>query len=48
MVCEREEPATLTIERDRVQLELMNQQLDRMARRYFRDIQRVAFIEIRL
>ncbi|MCZ6720462.1 MAG: peptidylprolyl isomerase [Proteobacteria bacterium] len=48
MVCEREEPAELTIDRDRVQVELTNRRLERMARRYLRDIRRVAFIEIRL
>jgi peptidyl-prolyl cis-trans isomerase SurA len=50
MVCDRTEPeaAEQRIDPESVREELAEQRLDQAARRYLRDLRRVAFIDIRL
>jgi len=50
MVCERRDPAGLTTDtdRDRIAENLEQERLERLARRYLRDLRKEAFVEVRL
>ena len=48
MVCERFEAPSLVPSRQEVRVSLANQQIERVARTYMRDLRRAAFVDIRL
>ena len=48
MVCERHNPAAESPQRDQIAQELQRERLDRLARRYLRDLRKDAFVEVRL
>ena len=48
MVCDRNEPESLTPPREEVAERLEQEQIDRLARRYLRDLRKNAFVEVRL
>lgn len=48
MVCDRRDPAGLVPEREQISERLQNERLDRLARRYLRDLRKQAFVEVRL
>jgi peptidyl-prolyl cis-trans isomerase SurA len=48
MVCDRNEPEPLTSPREDVAERLEQEQIDRLARRYLRDLRKEAFVEVRL
>lgn len=47
MVCKREVPGESLPEREEIARDLRNEQLDRMQRRYLRDLRNAAYIEVR-
>jgi peptidyl-prolyl cis-trans isomerase SurA len=48
MVCDRSEPPPETAPREEIAERLEQEQIDRLARRYLRDLRKEAFIEVRL
>jgi peptidyl-prolyl cis-trans isomerase SurA len=48
MVCDRREPQDQGTERDQIAQRLERERVDRLARRYLRDLRKDAFVEVRL
>jgi peptidyl-prolyl cis-trans isomerase SurA len=48
MVCDRHNPAVETPQRDQIAQQLQRERVDRLARRYLRDLRKDAFVEVRL
>lgn len=48
MVCERTTPPSTLPDREEVRMNLRNQRLELLARRYLRDLRRAAFVDVRL
>ncbi|MGH6899457.1 MAG: peptidylprolyl isomerase [Geminicoccaceae bacterium] len=48
MVCDRREPAAAAPEREEIAERLQRERVDRLARRYLRDLRKAAFVEVRL
>jgi peptidyl-prolyl cis-trans isomerase SurA len=48
MVCDRHNPAVETPQRDQIEQQLQGERVDRLARRYLRDLRKDAFVEVRL
>lgn len=48
MVCDKREPEGLAPEREQIAERLENERLDRLARRYLRDLRKQAFVEVRI
>jgi peptidyl-prolyl cis-trans isomerase SurA len=48
MVCERHNPAAESPQRDQIAQQLQRERVDRLARRYLRDLRKDAFVEVRL
>jgi peptidyl-prolyl cis-trans isomerase SurA len=48
MVCDRHNPAAETPQRDQIAQQLQGERVDRLARRYLRDLRKDAFVEVRL
>jgi peptidyl-prolyl cis-trans isomerase SurA len=48
MVCDRRDPEGLATDRDQIAQDLEQERLDRLARRYLRDLRKAAFVEVRL
>jgi peptidyl-prolyl cis-trans isomerase SurA len=48
MVCDRREPAGDAPEREQIAERLQRERIDRLARRYLRDLRKQAFVEVRL
>jgi peptidyl-prolyl cis-trans isomerase SurA len=48
MVCDRREPAGEAPEREQIAERLQRERIDRLARRYLRDLRKQAFVEVRL
>jgi peptidyl-prolyl cis-trans isomerase SurA len=48
MVCDRREAANNAPERDEIAERLQRERVDRLARRYLRDLRKEAFVEVRL
>ena len=48
MVCDRHNPAAESPQRDQIAEQLQRERVDRLARRYLRDLRKDAFVEVRL
>ena len=48
MVCDRREPEGATPEREQIAERLERERVERLARRYLRDLRKEAFVEVRL
>ena len=48
MVCDRREPQETTAQRDQIAARLERERVERLARRYLRDLRKEAFVEVRL
>lgn len=48
MVCDRREPEGSTVQRDEIAERLQRERVERLARRYLRDLRKAAFVEVRL
>jgi peptidyl-prolyl cis-trans isomerase SurA len=48
MVCDRRDPPGLVPEREQISERLQNERIDRLARRYLRDLRKQAFVEVRI
>lgn len=48
MVCDRRDPPGLVPEREQISERLQNERIERLARRYLRDLRKQAFVEVRL
>jgi peptidyl-prolyl cis-trans isomerase SurA len=48
MVCDRHNPAAAGPQRDQIAQQLQRERVDRLARRYLRDLRKEAFVEVRL
>jgi peptidyl-prolyl cis-trans isomerase SurA len=48
MVCDRHNPAAEGPQRDQIAQQLQRERVDRLARRYLRDLRKDAFVEVRL
>ena len=48
MVCDRREPQGATPQREQIAERLERERVDRLARRYLRDLRKEAFVEVRL
>jgi peptidyl-prolyl cis-trans isomerase SurA len=48
MVCDRHNPAVDSPQRDQIAQQLQRERVDRLARRYLRDLRKEAFVEVRL
>ena len=48
MVCDRHNPAAESPQRDQIAQQLQRERVDRLARRYLRDLRKDAFVEVRL
>ncbi len=48
MVCDRHDPAVDSPQRDQIAQQLQRERVDRLARRYLRDLRKEAFVEVRL
>jgi peptidyl-prolyl cis-trans isomerase SurA len=48
MVCDRREPEAAAPEREQIAERLERERVDRLARRYLRDLRKQAFVEVRL
>jgi peptidyl-prolyl cis-trans isomerase SurA len=48
MVCDRHNPTAEGSQRDQIAQQLQRERVDRLARRYLRDLRKDAFVEVRL
>jgi peptidyl-prolyl cis-trans isomerase SurA len=48
MVCDRHDPSAGSPQRDQIAQQLQRERVDRLARRYLRDLRKDAFVEVRL
>ena len=48
MVCDRRDPAAEGPQREQIAERLQRERVDRLARRYLRDLRKEAFVEVRL
>jgi peptidyl-prolyl cis-trans isomerase SurA len=48
MVCDRREPQATTPQREQIAERLQRERVERLARRYLRDLRKEAFVEVRL